>query len=175
MQHGGRAARPVGRHGAHRGPRCLSPISSSRAAAAPRSSPRCSCSACRGRRGSSRAWAWSAALLHGTKLASCWLAGALAARAREAGAFEGSRERGRFAWSAGAFAVGLLVFSTQLQLFVSFGFDLSGALGYPAEPSLEADLELVRAQSELIVDAFFEAVIMTAWRVYHHASWRELP
>ena len=38
-----------------------------------------------------------------------------------------------------------------------------------------SDLELVRAQSELIVDAFFEAVIMTAWRVYHHASWRELP
>lgn len=115
-------------------------------------------------------------LLHGTKLASCWLAGALAARAWEAEAFEGSRERAvATTWSAGAFAVGLLVFSTQLQLFVSFGFDLSGALGYPAEPSLEADLELVRAQSELIVDAFFEAVIMTAWRVYHHASWRELP
>ncbi len=115
-------------------------------------------------------------LVHGTKLASCWLAGALAARAFEEEAYAGERAAAvATTWRAGAFAIGALVLATQAGLFVSFGFDFSAALGYPGEPSLEADLVLVRATSELIVDAVAEALTMTAWRVYHHATWRELP
>jgi len=104
-------------------------------------------------------------LIHGAGLACCWVAGALAARAFESKAFDVSGGKGYGTvflrtMQAGAFAVGLLILSTQIDLLAEFGRYVQ--LG----ESEETDRRLLVATSELINDVFFEAVTLTSWRLY---------
>jgi len=110
-------------------------------------------------------------LVHGAGLASCWIAGALASRNYEKEAFDISEtdpDDGIFRYSvvvsrtlqAGAFATGLLILSTQIDLFAEFGRYVQ-----PGE-SDEIDFRLLTAIVELINDIFFEAVTLIGWRVY---------
>mmetsp|Transcript_21288 Transcript_21288/g.32451 ORF Transcript_21288/g.32451 Transcript_21288/m.32451 type:complete len:294 (-) Transcript_21288:1014-1895(-) len=110
-------------------------------------------------------------LIHGAGLASCWIAGALAGRAFETEAFDVSDEVydgqgfrygsviGR-TLQAGAFATGLLIMSTQCDLFLEYGRYVQ-----PGE-SEEIDLRLLTALVELINDIFFEFAALFGWRIY---------
>ena len=61
------------------------------------------------------------ALSHGAKLAACWIPGALAARAYEQEAYDGTvKEAVTRAVKGGCFAVGLLILLTQLTLTAKF-------------------------------------------------------
>lgn len=131
------------------------------------------------------------ALIHGAGLAVCWLAGALAAKSFEREAFilgEGGRTDGGDAddksatssssgmWDAigrydtvllrlvqaGAFASGILIVSTQLDLLSEFG----GRYVQYGE-SDETDLRLVIATVEVINDIFWEALVIGSWRIIH--------
>ena len=91
--------------------------------------------------------------------------GALAAKGYDSDAFNISGGRGYGTVisriiQAGAFASGLLIFSTQVDLFLEFGRAVQ--LG----ESTETDLRLVRAAVELVNDIFFEALIVGSWRLY---------
>ena len=104
------------------------------------------------------------ALSHGAKLSLCWLPGALAARAYEREAYDGTvREAVNRTLRGGCFAVGLLILLTQFTIAAQFA-----AKGQPP-PNLgdgyETDLVLNAAASELIADAAFECVALLAWRV----------
>ena len=104
------------------------------------------------------------ALSHGTKLAACWIPGALAARAYEAEAYDGSvKEAVSRTVKGGCFAIGILILLTQFSLQLQFA-----AKGLPP-PQLgdgyETDLILNGAASELIADSVFEAVALIGWRI----------
>ena len=104
------------------------------------------------------------ALSHGTKLAACWIPGALAARAYEADAYDGSVEEAvSRTVKGGCFAIGILILLTQFSLQLQFA-----AKGLPP-PQLgdgyETDLILNGAASELIADSVFEAVALIGWRI----------
>lgn len=104
-------------------------------------------------------------LVHGAGLAVCWTMGALAARAYESDAFNVSGNRGYKepiirTLKAGAFATGLLVLSTQIDLFLEFGRYVD------VGESEETDIRLLEALVEVINDVVFEAVILFAWRMY---------
>ena len=105
------------------------------------------------------------ALIHGAGLATCWTLGALAAKGYESDAFNISGDRGygtviKRIVQAGAFATGLLIFSTQVDLFAEFGRNVQ--LG----ESDETDLRLITALVEMINDIVFEAGALSAWRLY---------
>ncbi|KAL9181942.1 hypothetical protein ACHAXT_012285 [Thalassiosira profunda] len=120
------------------------------------------------------------ALIHGAGLAVCWLAGALAARSFEAEAFrlkdvEGDGSKlgiletiGRYDTvlirliQAGAFASGILILSTQLDLLLEFG----GRYIQYGE-SEETDLRLLVGTVEVINDIFWEALVLGSWRIIH--------
>jgi hypothetical protein len=104
-------------------------------------------------------------LVHGAGLAGCWLMGALAAKAYDSEAFNVSGGRGygtvvKRIFQAGAFATGILIMSTQLDLFLEFGRYVQ--LG----ENDETDLRLLSATVELINDVFFEALVLVSWRLY---------
>mmetsp|Transcript_15497 Transcript_15497/g.29243 ORF Transcript_15497/g.29243 Transcript_15497/m.29243 type:complete len:259 (+) Transcript_15497:40-816(+) len=104
-------------------------------------------------------------LIHGAGLAGCWLMGALAAKAYDSEAFNVSGGRGygtvvKRIFQAGAFATGILIFSTQLDLFLEFGRYVQ--LG----ENEDTDLRLLSAVVELINDVFFEALVLSSWRLY---------
>jgi len=63
-------------------------------------------------------------------------------------------------WSAGAFAVGLLVVATQLRVGLTVGF------GTQFGDSPQSDLVLLQATDDLIGDALTEAFVLTLWRLY---------
>lgn len=99
-------------------------------------------------------------LIHGCGLAVCWLAGCLAAKGFEKDAFEGSLGQVFLATvKAGAFASGLLIFATQIDLLVEFGSWVQ--LG----ESPETDRRLLIAGDELIRDIFFEGTVLLSWRL----------
>ncbi|KAL7554629.1 hypothetical protein ACHAWF_018131, partial [Thalassiosira exigua] len=122
-------------------------------------------------------------LIHGAGLAVCWLSGALAARMFEKEAFTlaGTEERsdggqggggildgiGRYSpilirlVQAGAFASGILIVSTQMDLM--FEFKRYVQLG----ESEETDLRLLVATVEVINDIFWEALVIGSWRIIH--------
>ncbi|KAK3285923.1 hypothetical protein CYMTET_6492 [Cymbomonas tetramitiformis] len=102
------------------------------------------------------------AITHGSSLASCWVLGALSARAFEKEAFADTRREAWIrSWKAGAFATGLLIIGTQVSTTVSFaGQGLVPVLG----ESYEGDLQLVRTLGELILDIVVQATVLTAWR-----------
>ncbi len=103
------------------------------------------------------------AIGHGTKLATVWLVGALAGKAYQRRAFDGSfKEAMKRTTQAGCFAVGLLIVVTQFE--VAHKFDVAG-LGEPLlGGSREGDLILNGALSELLVDIASEAAALLAWR-----------
>lgn len=103
------------------------------------------------------------AIGHGTKLATVWLVGALAGKAYQRRAFDGSfKEAMKRTTQAGCFAVGLLIVVTQFE--VAHKFDVAG-LGEPLlGGSREGDLILNGALSELLVDIGSEAAALLAWR-----------
>jgi len=105
-------------------------------------------------------------LIHGAGLASCWIAGALAGKAYEQDAYDLNAPNGGYGTTvarvlkSGAFATGLLIVSTQLDLLLEFGRNVQ-----PGE-SEEIDLRLLVAIVEMINDIFFEAVSILLWRLY---------
>ncbi|KAL7543412.1 hypothetical protein ACHAXR_013034 [Thalassiosira sp. AJA248-18] len=130
-------------------------------------------------------------LIHGAGLAVCWLAGALAAKMYEREAFslkeidssDGRMRRspmgvldeiGRYDTillrlvKAGAFASGILIFSTQLDLLLEFKrYVQYGESG-------ETDLRLLVATVEVINDIFWSACVIGSWRLIH-ASFMSSP
>uniref|UniRef100_A0A7S4IVZ7 Uncharacterized protein n=1 Tax=Odontella aurita TaxID=265563 RepID=A0A7S4IVZ7_9STRA len=104
-------------------------------------------------------------LIHGAGLACCWVAGALAGRAFESEAFDVSEGRGygtviSRTFQAGAFATGLLILSTQIDLLLEFGRTVQWG------ESEETDRRLLVAAVEVINDIFFEALTLSGWRLY---------
>lgn len=104
-------------------------------------------------------------LLHGAGLAMCWFLGALASRSYESDAFNVSGRRGYGTVlsriiQGGAFSVGLLIFSTQIDLLLEFGRYVQ--LG--DDP--ETDARILKASVEVINDVFFEALVLSSWRIY---------
>jgi len=104
-------------------------------------------------------------LIHGAGLACCWTLGALAARAFEADAFNVSGGRGYSeviarTLKAGAFATGLLILATQIDLTNEFGGYVQ--LGY----SDVTDARIAQALDEVLRDILFEASTLFGWRMY---------
>jgi len=122
-------------------------------------------------------------LIHGAGLAVCWLAGALAAKSFERDAFTltnnnyddengGSRlsigEKIKQydtvllrLFQAGAFACGILIVSTQVDLLLEFKRYVQFG------ESDETDFRLFLAGVEVINDIFFEALVISSWRIIH--------
>lgn len=103
-------------------------------------------------------------LIHGAGLAFCWLMGALAAQAYRKEAFDPTVDGYgtviiRIA-QAGAFATGLLILGTQIDLFLEFGRYVQ-----PGE-SEGIDLRLLSAVVELLNDVIFEASCLTSSRLF---------
>jgi hypothetical protein len=104
------------------------------------------------------------AIAHGAKLATMWVCGALAARAYERRAFDGSLGEavGR-TLRGGCFAAGLLILVTQVEVGHAFA---EAGLGDPVmNASREGDAILNGALSELVVDVVSEATAIVGWRV----------
>lgn len=129
-------------------------------------------------------------LIHGAALSSCWIVGALAARAYEQdniapkqkqqsdfGIINGvddingkQGESRKVGWDygsvlitifkGGAFASGLLILSTQADLLLEYGRWVQ------VGESEEIDFRLLVAIVELINDVFFEAIAIASWRLY---------
>lgn len=122
------------------------------------------------------------ALIHGAALASCWIVGALAAKAYERqniapvqrrvpteaskdvfGASDVVWDYGSVVTAVakgGAFATGLLILASQADLYLEYGRWVQ--LG----ESDDVDFRLLVALAELINDVFFEAVTIAAWRLF---------
>ena len=104
------------------------------------------------------------ALSHGAKLAACWIPGALAARAYEQEAYDGTVEEAvSRTVKGGCFATGLLILLTQFSS--TFKFAAMGLEPPQLGDSYETDLVLNGAASELIADAVFEAMALIGWRI----------
>lgn len=107
-------------------------------------------------------------LVHGAALATCFVVGALAARAYEFDAIA-PRKTEEESWDytkvaarvlqAGAFATGVLILGTQFDLYTHFGYVQPG-------DSPETDFRLQVAVVELTNDIVFEAVSLLGWRLY---------
>lgn len=124
-------------------------------------------------------------LIHGAGLAVCWLAGALAAKSFERDAFtlnnnnnyDDDENSGRSLsigdkikqydtvllrlFQAGAFACGILIVSTQVDLLLEFKRYVQFG------ESEETDFRLLLASVEVINDIFFEALVLSSWRLIH--------
>jgi len=123
-------------------------------------------------------------LIHGAGLAVCWLAGALAAKSFERDAFTltnnnydddessvSSLSIGEKIkqydtvllrlFQAGAFACGILIVSTQLDLLLEFKRYVQFG------ESEETDFRLLVASVEVINDIVFEALVISSWRLIH--------
>lgn len=62
---------------------------------------------------------------------------------------------------AGAFAIGVLIFSTQLDLLLEFKRNVQFG------ESEETDFRLLVCIAELINDIVFEAAVLSSWRIIH--------
>ena len=119
------------------------------------------------------------ALIHGAALASCWITGALAAKAYERKSISpvptksqstSSSSSSNVDWDysnvllaifkSGAFAVGLLIFATQIDLFLEFKRYVQ------VGESEDIDFRLLVALVEVINDVVFEAVTIATWRIF---------
>ena len=117
------------------------------------------------------------ALIHGAALASCWITGALAAKAYERKSISpvpikslSSSTLNKVEWDysnvllaifkSGAFAVGLLIFATQIDLFLEYKRYVQ------VGESDDIDFRLLVALVEIINDCVFEAVTISTWRLF---------
>ena len=105
-------------------------------------------------------------LIHGAGLACCWVLGALAARAFESEAFDVSGGKGygepiSRTLKAGAFATGMLILATQIDLQQEFG-------GYFVQfgDSDATDIRIAQALDDVLKDILFEASTLFGWRMY---------
>lgn len=99
-------------------------------------------------------------LLHGSGLACCWILGCLAVKGYEQETFEADLPQVVLSTiKAGAFACGLLIMGTQIDLYQEMG----GYVQFGDSP--ETDLRINLALIEIINDIFFEATTLLAWRV----------
>lgn len=99
-------------------------------------------------------------LIHGAGLACCWLLGCLAVKGYEQETFEGELPQVVLSTiKAGAFACGLLIMGTQIDLYQEMG----GYVQFGDSP--ETDLRINLALIEIINDIFFEATTLLAWRI----------
>jgi len=126
-------------------------------------------------------------LIHGAGLACCWLLGCLAAKAYEKPNFRidnnnnptnnyysGQKKKDdddttflslyrpiiSTTIQAGAFACGVLIFATQIDLYQEFhGYVQLG-------DSAMTDLRIYRALVEVINDIFFEFIVLLPWRLF---------
>jgi len=115
------------------------------------------------------------ALGHGAGLALCWVLGALAAAAFEAEAYTGTWQTALSrTWRAGAFAIGVLIFSTQLSLYVSLSSQGLDPYTVPTTSGIDsaapADMEILSTAFELIVDCAVQGVYLTLFRLYRWAD-----
>lgn len=62
---------------------------------------------------------------------------------------------------AGAFATGILIVSTQIDLLLEFNRYVQFG------ESEETDLRLIVATVELVNDFVFESVVLSSWRIIH--------
>jgi hypothetical protein len=100
-------------------------------------------------------------LVHGAGLACCWLLGCLAAKAFERESYEGDVSQVILATAkAGAFATGLLILGTQLDLAQEFG-----GLVQIGDDTV-SDIRIYRAFVEATNDVFFEAMTLLTWRLF---------
>lgn len=104
-------------------------------------------------------------LIHGAGLACCWVLGALAARAFESEAFDVSGGKGygepiSRTLKAGAFATGMLILATQVDLQQEFGGFVQLGL------SDATDIRIAQALDDVLKDIFFEASTLFGWRMY---------
>jgi hypothetical protein len=118
-------------------------------------------------------------LIHGAALASCWITGALAAKAYERASISPvpitsqSRQPSTFSdvkwdysnvilsiFKSGAFAIGLLIFATQTDLFLEYKRFVQ------VGESDDIDFRLLVAAVEVINDVVFEAVTIATWRLF---------
>lgn len=107
-------------------------------------------------------------LVHGAALATCFVVGALAARAYEFDAIVPQKtNKDKWDYSkviarvlqAGAFATGVLILGTQFDLYTHYGYVQLG-------DSPETDFRLQVAVVELTNDIVFEAISLLSWRIY---------
>lgn len=104
-------------------------------------------------------------LIHGAGLACCWLLGCLAAKAYEKPNFRITaagdyRPIVSSTIQAGAFACGLLIFATQVDLYQEFqGYVQVGE-------SATTDARIYRALVEVINDIVFEFIVLLPWRIF---------
>ena len=119
------------------------------------------------------------ALIHGAALASCWITGALAAKAYERKSISpvpiksqstSSSSSPTLQWDysnvllaifkSGAFAIGLLIFATQIDLILEYRRYVQ------VGESDIIDFRLLVALVEVINDVVFEAVTIASWRLF---------
>ena len=105
-------------------------------------------------------------LIHGAGLACCWLLGCLAAKAYEKPNFRFDNEQGGYTRivsstvQAGAFACGILILATQIDLYQEFhGYVQLGE-------SALIDARIYRALVEVVNDIFFEFMVLLSWRLF---------
>ena len=115
------------------------------------------------------------ALVHGSELAVCWVLGALAASAYEAEAYMGSlQEALSRTWRAGAFAVGVLLLSTQLATYITLSSQGLDPYTIPSTEGIDsgarADGIILRTAFEVLCDVAVQAVQLTLFRAYR---WRD--
>jgi hypothetical protein len=104
-------------------------------------------------------------LIHGAALATCWLLGALAARAYERPAFavdpvtKSYTTVVRGVLQAGCGATGILILATQADVYLHYGYIQFG-------DSPETDFRLQVALVEGVQDVFFEGLTLISWRLF---------
>lgn len=115
------------------------------------------------------------ALSHGAALAGCWVLGALAAAAYEREAYTSTVQVALAkTWRAGAFAIGILILSTQVSLYVSLSSQGLDPTTVPTTAGIDsgapADVQILQTAFELICDCAVQAVQLTLFRLFR---WRE--
>jgi hypothetical protein len=104
-------------------------------------------------------------LIHGAALASCWLTGALAARAYERDAVHPINKSYTTVLTrvlqAGCCATGVLILATQLDLYTHFG---GHYVQFGDGP--DTDFRLQVALVEGAQDVWWEAVTLISWRLF---------
>ena len=106
------------------------------------------------------------AVSHGAGLAACWLLGALAAGAFSSEAYSGSLGAALSrTWKAGAFATGMLLFSTQLVTYVTLTAHGIDALD-PVDVLAKGESTILTTADEVLFDVLVQFGGLTAFRIF---------
>ena len=77
-------------------------------------------------------------------------------------------------WRAGAFAVGVLILSTQASLFLSLSSQGLDPYTVPTAEGIdrleEADTQIIQTAFELIIDVAVQATFLTLFRLFRWAD-----